>query len=104
MAEIDPMIPKLLSMKQQSQERRLAELKAQMQELKIKLSEIDAEFAKIDSFEGGLGRLSVENGYLRYLNHRRDSITARIESLKNAADLVQAELRKSVFSQEVLRE
>jgi prefoldin subunit 5 len=104
MAEIDPMIPKLLSMKQQSQERRLAELKAQMQELKIKLSEIDAEFAKIDSFEGDLGRLSVENGYLRYLNHRRDSITARIESLKNAADLVQAELRKSVFSQEVLRE
>jgi prefoldin subunit 5 len=104
MAEIDPIIPKLLGMKKQSQERRLSELKTQMQKLSQKLAEIDAEFAKIDAYEEDVGRLSVENGYLRYLNHRRDSITARIESLKNAAALVQADLRKSVFTQEVLRE
>ena len=100
----DPIIPKLLSMKQQSQERRLAEINALLRELAIKLAEVEAEASKIDAYEDGLGRLSVENGYLRYLDHRRDSIKSRIEGLKIDAAHMQAELRKSVFSQEVLRD
>lgn len=102
--ETDPIIPKLLSMKQQSQERRLAEINDQLRVLAAKLAEVEVEASKIDSFEDGLGRLSVENGYLRYLDHRRDSIKTQIDRLKTDAALVQAELRKSVFSQEVLRE
>ena len=100
----DPIIPKLLSMKQQSQERRLAEINDQLRALAHKLAELEIEASKVDSFEDGIGRLSVENGYLRYLDHRRDSIKTRIESLQIDAALVQAELRKSVFSQEVIGE
>jgi hypothetical protein len=102
--QTDPIIPKLLSMKQQSQERRLAEINAQLRVLVQRLADTEAEAAKIDTYEDGSGRLSVENGYLRFLEHRRDSIKTRIESLKIDAADVQAELRKSVFSQEVLRE
>ena len=102
--ETDPIIPKLLSMKQQSQERRLSEVNVQLRALAIKLAEVESEASKIDTYEDGLGRLSVENGYLRYLNHRRDSIKSRIESLQLDAAQLQADLRKSVYSQEVLRD
>jgi len=103
MAEIDPIIPKLLKIKQRDQEARLVAIMNEMRSLEHKLDELGKERENLDAREDGFDRLSVENGYLRYLSHRQDVLIARITDLKEQANTVQAELRKTVFSASALQ-
>ncbi|MEP1142603.1 MAG: hypothetical protein ABJH52_02695 [Henriciella sp.] len=103
MTAIDPIIPKLLKIKQRDQEGRLTAIMGEMRDLERKLLELSKERANLDARDDGFARLSVENGYLRYLSHRQDLLTARITNLKEQAKTVQAELRKTVFSASALQ-
>lgn len=104
MATPDPIIPKLLSMKQRDQERRLNELQGDMRAIRQKLSELDREYLSLDDRTDGLERMSVENGYLSFLEHRQGLLRERLAGLQAQADAVQAALRKSVYSQSMLRD
>ena len=104
MAAPNPIIPKLLSLKQKDQERRLNEIQTEIRALQLKLREFDHELATLDGHEDGMGRLSVENGYLRFVQHRQGILRERIATLQSDASAVQNELRKSVFSQSMLRD
>ena len=103
MSELDPNIPKLLNIKQKAQERRLAELLSEKRALQQKLAEMAAEVAKLDTRTDGFDQISIANGYLRYVQHRREALIRQIEALTHEADAVQADLRKSLHSQSMLQ-
>lgn len=104
MTATDPVIPKLLNMRQKDQERRLLEIVNEKRLLEQKLEELARETAKLDAREDGFAQMSVENGYLRYVQHRRDALIRQIEGLNQRAGEVQNQLRKSVFSQSMLQD
>ena len=98
----DPIIPKLLNIKQKDQERRLAEIIAERRVLEQKLEDLAAETHKLDACQDGFAQMSVQNGYLRYMQHRREALIRQISELNQLATELQAALRKSVFSQSML--
>ena len=104
MAAPNPIIPKLLSLKQKDQERRLNEIQTEIRMLEAKLSDFDRELASLDGHADGMGRLSIENGYVRFIQHRQGILLDRIAVLRGDAAMVQNELRKSVFSQSMLKD
>jgi len=103
MTQIDPNIPKLLDLKRKAQERRLLEITSEMRGLEQELADVTQEVQRVDSRQDGFGRMSVENGYLNYVNHRRAALIRQIEVLRDQAKEVQDQLRKSVFSQSMLQ-
>ncbi|MEL7109170.1 MAG: hypothetical protein AAGL99_07880 [Pseudomonadota bacterium] len=103
MTQIDPNIPRLVDLKRKAQERRLLEITNEMRDLEQKLSEVTLETQKIDSRQDEFGRLSVENGYLNYVNHRRAALIRQIKVLKEQAKEAQEQLKKSVYSQSMLQ-
>ena len=103
MTAIDPNIPKLLNLKQKDQERRLAETLGQIRMLEQKLADLSADLARVDSQPDGFGRISVANGYLNYVQHRRDALIRQISTLKSQAEAIQTDLRKSLHSQSMLQ-
>jgi len=102
MSDIDPNIPKLLKMKQKIQEQRLSELSHEIRTLEHKLAELATDVAAMDSRRDGFSEMSVENGFLTFVNHRRMALIRQIQVLKEQANHVQEALRKSVFSQSML--
>jgi len=100
----NPIIPKLLNMKQKDQERRLLEIVSEKRVLEKKLEDLAQETAKLDAREDGFAQMSVENGYLRYVQHRREALIRQIETLEQQVGEVQTQLRKSVFSQSMLQD
>jgi len=100
----DAIIPKLLNMKQKDQERRLLEILSEKRVLERKLEDLAQETAKLDAREDGFSQMSVENGYLRYVQHRREALIRQIEALNQQVGEVQKQLRKSVFSQSMLQD
>lgn len=100
----DQIIPKLLNMKQKDQERRLLEIISEKRLLEQKLKDLAEETARLDAREDGFTQMSVENGYLRYVQHRREALIRQIEALTLQAGEVQSQLRKSVFSQSMLQD
>ncbi|MEM7329996.1 MAG: hypothetical protein AAF437_14740 [Pseudomonadota bacterium] len=103
MSEIDPNIPKLLNIRQKSEERRLAEVMTQKRALESKLLELDQEVTKLDSRDDGFTQLSIANGYLTYVQHRRETLIRQIQLLNEQADSIQKQLRKSLHSQSMLQ-
>lgn len=103
MSEVDPNIPKLLNMKQKMQEQRLLEIVNETRGLERNLADLAAEVAAMDARQDGYAEMSVENGYLTYVQHRRNALIRQIEALNKQAEEVQTELRKSVFSQSMLQ-
>lgn len=103
MTAIDPNIPKLLSIKQKDQERRLAETLGEIRILEQKLSELATEVESVDSQPGGFGRISVANGYLNYVQHRREALIRQIHELNARVEQIQSELRTSLHSQSMLQ-
>ena len=103
MTAIDPNIPKLLNLKQKDQERRLAETLGQVRMLEQKLADLAAEVARVDSQPDGFGRISIANGYLNYVQHRRDALIRQIRDLNAQAEAIQSDLRKSLHSQSMLQ-
>ena len=104
MTKPEPIIPKLLDIKQRDQEARLAEITSEIRILEQKLKDLLAEAANLDQRADGFDRMSVANGYLRYLDHRRTAITDRMAALQVEASEVQNALRKTVFSQSMLQQ
>ena len=100
----NPIIPKLLNIKQKDQERRLLEILSERRLLEQKLDDLADETAKLDARQDGFSQMSVENGYLRYVQHRREVLIRQIEALNQQAGEVQKQLRKSVFSQSMLQD
>ncbi|MEO0449311.1 MAG: hypothetical protein AAFZ74_03210 [Pseudomonadota bacterium] len=104
MTKPDPIIPKLLDIKQRDQETRLADITNEIRILQQKLQELMDEASRLDQRADGYDRMSVANGYLRYLDHRRSSIKERLNALQREADKAQSALRKTVFSQSMLQQ
>ncbi len=104
MSQTDPVISKLLNIKQRDQEARLAEITSEIRVLQQKLEDLYAENAGLDQRQDGFDRMSVANGYLRYLEHRRKTIVKRMDDLKSEAKRVQDSLRKTLFSQSMLQQ
>ncbi|MEM6557878.1 MAG: hypothetical protein AAF642_18475, partial [Pseudomonadota bacterium] len=95
MSEMDPNIPKLLNIKQKAQERRLAEILGEKRDLEQKLADLTAEVAAMDMRTDGYDQISVANGYLKYVQHRKEALIRQIEVLNEQAETVQNQLRKS---------
>ncbi|MEL6728448.1 MAG: hypothetical protein AAFP81_06305 [Pseudomonadota bacterium] len=104
MTKPDPIIPKLLDIKQRDQEIRLADITNEIRILQQKLQELMDEASRLDQRADGYDRMSVANGYLRYLDHRQSSIKERLSALQREADEAQNALRKTVFSQSMLQQ
>ena len=104
MSEIDPNIPKLLNIKQKAQERRLAEILGEKRDLEQKLADLAAEVAAMDKRTDGFDQISVANGYLKYVQHRKEALIRQIEVLNEQAETVQNQLRKSIHSQSMLQD
>ena len=98
----DPIIPKLLNIKQKDQERKLAEIVAKRRVLEQKLEDLAAETRKLDACQDGYAQISVQNGYLRYMQHRREALIRQISDLNQQIAELQNGLRKSVFSRSML--
>ena len=103
MSEMDPNIPKLLNIKQKAQERRLAEILGEKRDLEQKLADLTAEVAAMDMRTDGYDQISVANGYLKYVQHRKEALIRQIEVLNEQAETVQNQLRKSIHSQSMLQ-
>ena len=103
MSEIDPNIPKLLNIKQKAQERRLAEILGEKRDLEQKLADLAAEVAAMDTRTDRYDQISVANGYLKYVQHRKEALIRQIEVLNEQAETVQNQLRKSIHSQSMLQ-
>ncbi|MEL7041452.1 MAG: hypothetical protein AAGL90_08000 [Pseudomonadota bacterium] len=100
----DPIVPKLLDLKHQDQVQRLAAIMTELRLVTEKRTALDAEFIKMDASETAATRLSVQNGYLRYMQHRRDALDTQIKALQAQAHELQNALRQTVFSRSVLDE
>lgn len=103
MSDIDPNIPKLLNIKQKAQERRLAELLSEKRALEQKLTDLDAEVASMDDRTDGFDQISVANGYLKYVQYRKEALIRQIQVLDEQAAALQNELQKSLHSQSMLQ-
>ena len=103
MNDMDPTIPKLLNIKQKAQERRLAELLSEKRALEQKLKELSAEVAAMDDRTDGFDQISIANGFLKYVQHRKDALIRQIQVLDGQAVAVQNQLRKSLHSQSMLQ-
>lgn len=103
MSDIDPNIPKLLNIKQKAQERRLAELLGEKRALEQKMRDLAAEVASMDDRTDGFDQISVANGYLKYVQHRKETLIRQIQVLDEQATALQNDLRKSLHSQSMLQ-
>jgi len=103
MSEIDPNIPKLLNIKQKAQQSRLAEILGEKRGLEQKLADLAAEVAAMDARTDGFDQISVANGYLKYVQHRKEALIRQIELFDEQAEAVQNQLRKSIHSQSMLQ-
>ncbi len=103
MTKLDPNIPKLLNIKQKDQERRLSETLGKIRMLEQKLKDLASEVEMLDTRDDGFGRISVANGYLNYVQHRREALIRQIQELNLQADQIQTALRKSLHSQSMLQ-
>lgn len=102
MEQVDPIIPQLLNLKHKDQVQRLAAIMSDLRDLQQKRSDLSEEFAQLDVRKDGFTQMSVDNGYLRYLQHRQDGLDRQIVLLKEQVEFVQDELRQTLFSQSVL--
>ena len=84
MTKPDPIIPKLLDIKQRDQEIRLADITNEIRIHQQKLQELMDEASRLNQRADGYDRMSVANGYLRYLDHRQSSIKERLSALQRS--------------------
>lgn len=102
MTDPNQIVPKLLTLKHKDLVRRLGATMAQIRVIERKQKEIAAERAALDGQDPALTRLSLQNGYGRYIQARSDALTAQIEVLRAKADTLQTDLRETIASQSIL--
>jgi len=103
---IDPneIVPHLLDLKHQNQVRRLGAVMAEIRLIEAKQKELQQERAKLDAAEDGFARISLQNGYTRYLQARSDALAEQVKRLEAQAAEIQKSLKETMCSQSILRE
>lgn len=104
MAEPDSIVPKLLDLKHQNQVRRLSAVMSELRLIEQKQKELAAERDKLDHDENGFTRISLQNGYARYLQARENTLAERAMALRAQANAIQKSLKETMCSQEILRD
>ena len=69
----------------------------------VGLDDLAAEVAAMDTRTDGYDQISVANGYLKYVQHRKEALIRQIGVLNEQAETVQNQLRKSIHSQSMLQ-
>lgn len=104
MSDPDSIIPKLLELKHQNQVRRLSAVMTELRLIECKQKALSDERAKLDQDGDGFVRISVQNGYERYLQARDDVLTERAMALRAQVAVIQKSLKETMCSQEILRD
>lgn len=97
-------VPKLLDLKHQNQVRRLSRVMSEIRLIERKQKELADERAKLDQNYDGFTRISVQNGYTRYLQARADALVEQWSALQAKAEEIQKTLKETMCSQSILRE
>lgn len=103
---IDPneIVPKLLDLKQQDQVRRLSAVMAEIRLIERKQKDLMEERLKLDQEAEGFVRISLQNGYGRYLQARDEALTEQVRALRAQAADIQKSIKETMCSQSILRE
>lgn len=103
---VDPneIVPRLLDLKHQNQVRRLSAVMSEIRLTERKRADLMEECAKLDVEPDGFTRISLQNGYGRYLQARADALDAQILSLKAKVVEIQNSIKETMCSQSILRE
>ena len=104
MSDPQDIVPKLLDLKHQNQVRRLGAVMAEIRVIEAKQKELAVERAKLDHDAEGYTRISLQNGYGRYLQARADALTQQVQALQQKAIDLQKSLKETMCSQSILRE
>ena len=102
MTDPNQIVPKLLALKQKDQVRRLAAVMTQLRTIEAKQEEIVAERARLDRKDVTYARLSLQNGYGRYLQVRSDALRAQAAALREQARALQKALKETMVSESIL--
>lgn len=104
MIEPGEIVPKLLDLKHQNQVRRLSSVMAEIRLIERKQQALAEERAKLDEDGDGFARISLQNGYGRYLQARDEALKEQARVLKGKAADIQKSIKETMCSQSVLRE
>lgn len=104
MAEPNDIVPWLLDLKHQNQVRRLSAVMTEIRLVERKRQELREERAKLDVDPNGFTRISLQNGYGRYLQARAEALDTQILALKEKASEIQNSIKETMCSKSVLRE
>lgn len=104
MAEPSEIVPKLLDLKHQNQVRRLSAVMSEIRLIERKQKDLAEERAKLDQDTDGFTRISLQNGYGRYLQARSEALEEQARALKAKAAEIQNNIKETMCSQSILRE
>ena len=104
MVDPDEIVPWLLDLKHQNQIRQLSSVMAEIRLIERKQQDLKAERAKLDAEADGFTRISLQNGYGRYLTARAEALTTQLLALKSKAADIQNSIKETMCSQSILRE
>ena len=104
MTDPDEIVPKLLELKHKNQTRNLSAVMAQLRVIDSKRAEIARERLKLDQSESEAQRLSLQNGYGRYLQARSEALEQQAADLRKQAEALQQSLKETMCSQSILDE
>lgn len=104
MADPLEIVPRLLDLKHQNQVRRLSAVMSEIRLLERKRQDLFDERAKLDVDPDGFARISLQNGYGRYLQARVEALDAQLLALKDKAAEIQNSIKETMCSQSILRE
>jgi len=104
MTDPDEIVPRLLDLKHQDQVRRLSAVMAEIRLIERKQKELTEERLKLDQDGEGFARISLQNGYGRYLQARDDALTEQAQALRLKAVDIQKSIKETMCSQAILRE
>lgn len=102
MTDPNQIVPKLLDIKHQDQVRRLSAVMSQIRVIESKQAELEQERARLDEDENGFARLSLQNGYGRYLKARSDALRAQKNELLGQVRALQRGLKETLCAQSIL--
>lgn len=102
MSDPNQIVPKLLAMKEKDLVGRLASVMSELRIIEAKQTELVAEQAAIDHQDQDFARLSLQNGYARYLQARRETLATQKAALQSEAEALQKALKETIVSQSVL--
>ncbi|NQY97681.1 MAG: hypothetical protein HRT82_11035 [Henriciella sp.] len=104
MIEPNEIVPKLLDLKHQNQVRQLSAVMAEIRLIERKQKELVEERAKLDRESDGFARISLQNGYGRYLQARDQAFMEQVRALQDKAAEIQKSIKETMCSQSILRD